>query len=647
LPSLTPLIGALAATLALGLAGAPGATGFEAREASDLADRIAAAWAQRQAPNGLFRDPGDGRLSGGYGPVMLGYGLLRAGERRRDPELASAGVRAVSTALTKRPAERGVFDLLAVGSAYNFARRELGRNPAVARALGSWAEYLRSAAAPAVGELALGCVRRERCFHNHEIVEAAADLELLDTGLESRRPGTKLADPAALRARARNMLNVVVPSVTGRRARVLGAPGRSRPAGLLSDTGAFPLAYHGLSAAMHAHALSRLGPEVPEPARAALGRSMEGVAGFLGPDGDLAYIGRRQQQAWALAGAAHAGESASVLFLEDGAGRRFESAADRALERLRREHPVSGRGLAMVPREGADERGVDANAVVSNGLTLFLLNLAADAAANSPDLTPAQLTADRPAGAFLDPAQSRFAAVRRGDVWFAVHARPRPPDLRNDFGLMALKVRGADGRWRDVLRPRPFTTGGALSAGPVIETGGQRLLPYGDSVRVTSPGIVVVRGAYRVPGARTGGRPARFRFAAGADGVRMTFPVERGDTVRLTSFVPEGERKQERSAEFETSIEPDGTLVRGGFASCCDTELSARESVLRPKRAGELAWEVRAGPALERAAPAAADEKGGGDRLPGWLPVAGALALALGAGALLRRRAASAVRAGS
>lgn len=638
------LISVLTGTLVLTLAGAPGAGAFEAREASDLADRVAEAWAARQAPSGLFRAPADDRLSGGYGTVMIGYGLLRTGERRRDTELVAAGVRAVSTALTRRASQRGVFDLLAMATSYNFARAKLDAEPAFKRVRPAWEDHLRSAAAPAVGEWALGCVQREHCFHNHEIVEAAADLELLATGLRSERAGTKLADPAGLRARALYTVDEVVPSVTGRRARVLDASGSGRPAGLLSDSGPFPLAYHGLSSSMLALALSRLYPNVPEAARAALGRAVEALAGFMGPDGDVAYIGRRQQQAWALAGAAHAGESASVLFLgRGGASRRFESAADRALERLRSRHPVTGRGLAMVPREDAgDERGVDANAVVLNGLTLFMLNLAADGASHSPDLSRTDLAADRPGGAFLDPAQARFAAVRHDDVWFAVHARPRPPDLRNDFGLMALKTRGRDGAWRDALRPRPLTTSGNASAGPVLENEGERLLPYGDRIRVLAGGVVLVRGAYRPPGARQGGRPASFRFTPVEDGVRASFPVEAGDTVRLSSFEPEGESGNE--LEQGTSLEPARRIRRAGFASCCDRRLTARETILRPKRARTIAWELRAGPGLERApsAPRAGEDTA---RFPRWPYPLGAIGLALAGWLVLRRRGASVTRA--
>src|SRR4051794_31953304 len=151
-------------------------------------DHVAAVWAGRQDVHGAFRDPQTGRAQGGYGNVMIGYGLLRAGVRRHDERLIRAGVHGVDTALGEPVAQRGVFDLLSMATAYNFAHAHLAGNAAFAAARPRWAHYLRETGAPNIENAARACIVAPDCFHNHEAVGATADLELLRTGLRSQRP---------------------------------------------------------------------------------------------------------------------------------------------------------------------------------------------------------------------------------------------------------------------------------------------------------------------------------------------------------------------------------------------------------------------------------------------------------------------------
>src|SRR3954449_2995013 len=113
-------------------------------------DHIAAVWAGRQDVHGAFRDPQTGRAQGGYGNVMIGYGLLRAGVRRHDERLIRAGVRGVDTALGEPVAQRGVFDLLSMAAAYNYARTRLAHDSAFAASRPRWERYLRQTGAPNV-----------------------------------------------------------------------------------------------------------------------------------------------------------------------------------------------------------------------------------------------------------------------------------------------------------------------------------------------------------------------------------------------------------------------------------------------------------------------------------------------------------------
>jgi hypothetical protein len=153
-----------------------------------FADRVSTVWSKRQDSRGYFTDPRTGRHQGGYGNVMIGYGLLRAGARAGNAELVRSGVRGIDTALGEAPGERGVFDLLAMAAAYNFARTHLAHDASFTAARPRWERYLRQTAAPNTDNKAQQCILSPACFHNHEAVGAAADLELLRTGLRSRRP---------------------------------------------------------------------------------------------------------------------------------------------------------------------------------------------------------------------------------------------------------------------------------------------------------------------------------------------------------------------------------------------------------------------------------------------------------------------------
>ncbi|HKH18984.1 MAG TPA: hypothetical protein VKA57_15760, partial [Solirubrobacteraceae bacterium] len=412
------------------------ASAADSAELSDFADRAAAAWAGRQDSRGFFLDPRTGAPVEGYGNTMLGYALLRAGERAEDERLVRSGVEAIGSTLDEPPGVRGVFDLLGVATAYDFARERLGSDPAFTAARGRWEAYLRATVAPNIDNEVEDCIVSDSCFHNHEAVGAAAELQLLATGLESTEPGALLADPEALRRTALHEVGVVEPAFARGDAAWNGEDGALHGLALLSDTGNQPLAYHALSTAMFARSVELLGDDAPEEARAALRRTTGALAALMAPDGTVAYIGKRQETIWSLAGAIAAAEIA-VRAADAGDDERalYRAVSDRALARLRALYPLTPRGLPIVPRSGADAfspEGVDGDPMTFNGLALFLVNLAADGADGGD---AAALPADSD-GAFVDRTQNGFAAVRHGDVWFAVHRRHPPRDVRNDFGLV-------------------------------------------------------------------------------------------------------------------------------------------------------------------------------------------------------------------
>jgi len=618
-------------------------------ELTGFADRAAAVWADRQDRDGFFLDPRTGRRSEGYGNVMTGYALLRAGERRRDARLVAAGVRGIGTALDEPPVARGVFDLLSMATAYNFARTRLTSDPSFRAARPRWEAYLLQTRRPNIENEVRDCIVSPACFHNHEAVGAAADLEALATGLASGRPGARLADRAALRRAARFEVGVVAPTFAQGDAAWAGAPdgdatgqGVGEDLALLSDSGNWPLAYHALSTAMLGRSVELLGDEAPDAARAALRRTAGALAALMAPDGTVAYIGKRQESLWSLAATVAAAELALAgADAGEAARSRYRAAADRALARIRARYPLTPRGLPIVPRSGADAfapDGVDGDPMTFNGLALFLLDLAADAAPEHEDGDAPALPADRD-GAFVERAQNGFAAVRRANVWFAVHRRDPPRDLRNDFGVLAAKWRAPSGGWVDLVRPRPMAFDEAETAGPVVERDGQRLTPVGDSIALEHGGAVVVRG-------QLGDEPTTFRFTPAGRGVRMTFWARAGDVVTYSAYLPAEEAQvsdgsvSDRAATVSATPRPASIALERGFASCCDARMVAARMRIPVSTDRTVTITMAARPDARAPAPIVPAATGGGG-LPWWAAAAAMLTAvaALAVAVLARRRA--------
>jgi hypothetical protein len=376
--------------------------------------------------------------------------------------------------------------------------------------------------------------------------------------------------------------------------------------GLLSDSGTWPLAYHAFSTAMVAGAAADLGlRRAPATTRRALLSTTGALAGMMAPDGDVAYLGRRQETAWALASAIYA---ATVVQRMPGVGARqageLRAVADRAFSRLLTVYRNGPGGLGPVPRKlspGESFRGLDANATTPVALTIFLLNLASDQAAAHGLAAPGALPADSQ-GYFLEPDKMAFAAVRHGDLWYVVHRNRIGYDRRYDFGLVALKQRDASGHWHDVMRPRPNTRGHTHdSAGPVLDVSGTRFLAHGTSIAVRPGGVVVVRGGFQNQEGKFLRRGVTFRFAPVRGGVRMSFPLRRGDEARLTAFMPDGEVRRRGAVIYDSRssavVSPAPTSFRflaRGLASCCDSSIIEASGLFRVPSDRTYTYTVRA-----------------------------------------------------
>jgi hypothetical protein len=510
-----------------------------------LARAAAAPWPALQRSDGSFREyiPGhDPRNKDDYGEAMLGYGLLQAGLRDGDRAQIDAGLRAVTRDATLPNAvpTLRMFRDMAIAGAYNLARDRLAGDQEFERVRPAWEKRLRE-------------VRADRLLPgkkvtNKTLVEAVLVMELDRSGLSAETPGTVLADlPGSVR--------LVQRLLDGRLPRV-----RSRDGTLLGDSPDFPLAYHALSTAFLAKAIELLGPRASARSKRLLDEALTASWALTGPDGDLTYWGRSQEQIWALTLTAYAAEyGRGALSASEIAP--LGALADGALARVTREHRGGPAAFAITPalarsiRGGS--RGVDsyASSVQYSGLNLVAVNWAADAA--RPGLPVGELAADREGSSVLGRGSSRFAAVRAGDIWYVVRQAPSAGgDLRYDFGLVALKQRDPDGSWRDALPLRPHPRRVPDSAGPVLN-GAQ---PVGRSLTVAPFGRVTIKGAFP---ARRG---VRVVFEpVGCSGLQVfVTPTRPSDSYEYSLFVRPGDTAPDgrRERGYASGTDPSLTRVR-------------------------------------------------------------------------------------
>jgi hypothetical protein len=541
--------GALALAIVL-LAAGPAAAAAPASWTAK-ADAIAAPWPGLQNADGSFRDYVISRDPTGqrddYGDAILGYGLLATAARTGNADLAGAGLRALEHSLDHlaRSPSTQVFHELATVSGYNLARARFPDHPVFARARSKWEDVLRRIATYRVGK---------REVTNKSIVESVVVLELVRTGLTSEEPGAVLHDPAAAVAVVKRFLASELPAF----ARPYERDGRA----LLGDLPLSPPAYHGLSVGMLARALALLGDDAPAAGRALLDRAAQASLAAVAPDGDVAYHGRSQLQAWTLTLTGYGAERAGLPALAELTLRRLVDGYQDGPEGFLTT-PALGDGIdAALP--GLDEYVAGASYA---GLTLASLEWAIEAAGPEP-----AASAGAPSGAaFLGRGAGAWAVSRSGDVWFAVRGvRSSVRDLRYDFGLVAVKARGPDGAWGDVAPLRPRTVARSDSAGPVLRRGRTVGWPEGTLAKGRG-GAIVARGGFRTGSGRWLRRGVTFTFAPASCGVRLSFPVAAGDRFEYSPFFAGTPKRRSRSiadaTQSVTLSRPASSSLERGYSS--------------------------------------------------------------------------------
>ena len=237
-----------------------------------------------------------------------------------------------------------VFEDLAVAAAYNVCRRHLADYAPFRRRRDAWEHWLRRSR----------MTRLDSTDHfvNKQVVETVGVLELLRTGVHSNLPEATLGG-ARDRARslAIDLVNHRVPAIADHD----GVDVDGRRTLVLSDPPSYALAYHALSCGFFARAVDLLGDLATASGRETLRDVVRASWWLTGPDGDLAYMGRSQEQAWALPCTAYAAEVAAGAAGSDAdEDRRFHALAARALSRLHDDYVVGPTGLWIVPALARD-----------------------------------------------------------------------------------------------------------------------------------------------------------------------------------------------------------------------------------------------------------------------------------------------------
>ena len=541
---------AVAAVLALTYA--PSSEAAAPKQWTLKAAEIAAAWPGLQLTDGSFRDYVIARDPTGvrddYGDPMLGYGLLLTAARTGDAALADSGLRALEFSLDRaaRSPSTQVFHQLAVVSAYNLARTRFPTHPVFTRARESWEDVLRRIEVYRIGR---------RAITNKSIVEAVLLIELTRSDLSGGEPGSALADRPATLARVERFLSKDLPKAS----RPFERAGRA----VLGDMPLLPPSYHALSVGMLARAIELLGDEAPGAAVALLRRAARASLAAAAPDGEVAYHGRSQSQAWAMTLTGY------------GAGLGFQPGlARRAIGRIVH-YPTGPEGFLVTPSLAQDIDdaipGIDEYVAAASyvGLTLSSLEWAIASA-------PVGSAGGPPSGAFiLGSGTGSWATSRRGDVWFAVkRARTSIRDLRYDVGLVALQV-GSE----NVMPLRPRTLKGDQSAGPLLSGAA----PEFTTLARGRNGRVVGRGGFRRKSGRWVRRGVRFTFAPTGCGVRISWNARRGDRYTYSGFFAERPSKGSRTVSDSSQvIRVDAPFTMGAAAGYSSgSHASLTRAVLR------------------------------------------------------------------
>ena len=610
------LLALVAAALAVVAAtAAPAAQADAPQQWRDLAKEMARPWPQLQKSEGWFPDYvyGGGKAfcnttkcrkglgNARYGESLLGYGLVMTGLREGDQTLVDSGLKAISYILAQKELQAKLptsFEGMSVASTYNLMREKQPNNPIFVQNKAEWEAFMKRQ------PLITTIYRKPDTtrYGNHFLMEALEILELLDTGLTSDDPNAILGGKRKTAEDVtRFLLNERVPGIAKRATIDV----RGQPTWVHSDPPDNPLAYFGFAAGVYSRAIRVLGDQASTATRAPIVEAANAAIWVGGPDGDMGYYGRSQQDSWGLSAIAAGVEAAANTPGSSAAqDARYRAVTDRVLARLRDAYGNGPQGWWVLPamRENLAQalKGVDGytGAVAFAGLTLVPLNWALDEMEAAPARAASTIGADANSAVVVSQGESTLGVVRQGDVWFAVKRQAsskRRKDMRYDFGLLSLKFRGDD-NWTDVLRNRPTTSTDEDSAGPILRTGGAEGLPRGEKESVRT-GTATITGGYRTRDRRFLRRGVKWTWTGTACGVRLSFGVKAGDRYEYSTFFKSnpalsGKVLADGAQKVTFSTAPLRVSRQGGYVSGLDPSLIRAKAILQVRADGTFTIET-------------------------------------------------------
>src|SRR5215217_4089828 len=324
--------------------------------ARDLSAQMAKPWPDAQRRDGRYKSAVGGNTR--YGESLMGFALIQHGLDNDQSELVDSGLKALAYSVPRlgTQSRNSIFEALGIVGAYKRLKADMPDDPRFRKLRPKMESYL--------SDFELVRLPATSYYGNHWLVESVLVQELLSSGLKSKNPHAVVGGERRQAARlARDLVNVRIPKMAREKNFKVG---RER-AFVLSDPPDDPLAYQGLSLGFYARGVHLLGKKASPAARKTLTQVANASTWLTAPDGDLAYFGRNQEQAWALGGTIYGAEVAARL--DESSARaegRYRALGTRALQRLRDDYGTGHFGLNITPavkesRKGG-EKGVDGGA---------------------------------------------------------------------------------------------------------------------------------------------------------------------------------------------------------------------------------------------------------------------------------------------
>lgn len=593
---------AILASLTLALAAAQTATAVDAAGGPDTAplkelpDLVLSPWLNSQAGHGNFKRPSGTPAIDGYANAGLAYAMIQESVRTGDLKYFKSAMKAFRWITRTRMPMNGVFYQMFSASAYNLTRENFANRIEFRRIRAAWANQLRRFP---YQRGVLG----SRYHYNKNLVEALEVVELYNTGLRGNARNAILRDRKLALRRALKVIGVLIPAKVKSYTAVVG-PGQGWPlqttVANMSDPPDNPPAYNALVAGLYARAYARLSPGFrTERMRNAAETMIRGVVARTAPDGDIAFDGRSQEQAWTLSAAAYAAWSSSNF--QEGAEREMLLAfARRVVKRLETVHVTSASsfGFVLTPAAGCCDKqdlppGQDHYYDVAkySGLTALTMGWAIvdrpDDWESGNDVLPTDNSGDYHYGL----GRGRFLQHRDANHYWVMREQSDFYDARSDMAVSVMKLRTADGTWVDVVPPRPYTGGHFKPADPaapcLIYRKGCAYLELHGGV-ASGPGYQF-QAIWRTP-RNTLVRRGTAAITPTATGLRLTWSAVAGESFKFVNFLPSAHCKNGGVTGPGVSVDISGqtkcTVVKGYYAGGSRVDMRKTESIATPQGGG-------------------------------------------------------------